>query len=194
MSNDTVIAISRRIAAVLRLPVPHQEHMQVLHYGPRQYYKIHHDWVPEHNTHVCGPRIATFFLYLNAVNSGGGTRFPQLGLETVPAPGRAVLWYDALPTTPPSQDTRTEHEALPVLDGFKWAANKWVHYKDFMTPFMRGTLRSMEKSVGTRGCSNDHAHCTDWASIGECDKNPGYMHGSCKLACGLCTPPHVEEL
>ena len=31
--------------------------------GPQQYYRQHHDWVPEHSSAPCGPRIATFFLY-----------------------------------------------------------------------------------------------------------------------------------
>ena len=29
--------------------------------------------------------------------------------------------------------------------------------------------------------------CCDWAQHGECDKNAGFMDGSCRLACGLCT-------
>ena len=28
--------------------------------------------------------------------------------------------------------------------------------------------------------------CDHWASLGECEKNPTFMHKSCKRACGLC--------
>jgi hypothetical protein len=30
--------------------------------------------------------------------------------------------------------------------------------------------------------------CSDWAAIGECERNAPYMHIQCKVACGLCSP------
>ena len=38
-------------------------------------------------------------------------------------------------------------------------------------------------------CVDDNAACSSWAASGECDKNPGYMHESCKKSCGICTDP-----
>ena len=35
-------------------------------------------------------------------------------------------------------------------------------------------------------CENGHPDCEFWASIGECDVNPGYMWEYCKLSCGTC--------
>ena len=30
-------------------------------------------------------------------------------------------------------------------------------------------------------------HCEYWARIGECSKNPSYMHVNCKLSCHVCS-------
>ena len=35
-------------------------------------------------------------------------------------------------------------------------------------------------------CINEHVHCHDWATIGECEKNPDYMLIACKKACHSC--------
>jgi hypothetical protein len=37
-------------------------------------------------------------------------------------------------------------------------------------------------------CKNENENCEYWATIGECEKNPGYMNSSCAKACGTCTP------
>ena len=38
-------------------------------------------------------------------------------------------------------------------------------------------------------CENNHASCNYWASIGECDVNPGYMLNNCKKGCQVCNQP-----
>lgn len=35
-------------------------------------------------------------------------------------------------------------------------------------------------------CSDAHANCRDWASMGECDKNPAWMLEFCAYSCGSC--------
>jgi prolyl 4-hydroxylase len=35
-------------------------------------------------------------------------------------------------------------------------------------------------------CRNENEYCTYWASVGECDTNPAYMHTTCALACLAC--------
>eukprot|EP00966_Prymnesium_polylepis_P168169 3888319-Prymnesium_polylepis.1 len=32
---------------IVGLPHDHAEHMQLLKYGPGEYYRLHHDWIPE---------------------------------------------------------------------------------------------------------------------------------------------------
>ena len=35
-------------------------------------------------------------------------------------------------------------------------------------------------------CQDQHDKCEMWASLGECDANPPYMHVYCKRSCELC--------
>ncbi|KAI8494649.1 hypothetical protein Bbelb_278750, partial [Branchiostoma belcheri] len=37
-------------------------------------------------------------------------------------------------------------------------------------------------------CTDSNSYCPSWASIGECDNNPGYMLPNCPLSCGVCFP------
>ena len=42
-------------------------------------------------------------------------------------------------------------------------------------------------------CQDEHHKCYDWARIGECDENPGYMLRSCRRSCIQC-PDQAEKL
>ena len=35
-------------------------------------------------------------------------------------------------------------------------------------------------------CKDDNAGCGAWAAGGECNNNPGFMHATCRKACGRC--------
>ena len=37
---------------------------------------------------------------------------------------------------------------------------------------------------------SDHAACASWSQSGECNRNPGFMHASCPMACGRCAALH----
>ncbi|RYH18250.1 2OG-Fe(II) oxygenase [archaeon] len=80
---------------------------------------------------ACGPRILTFFLYLSDVEEGGETSFPNLNIKVKPARGKAILWPSVTNTNLLVQDSRTNHAALPVVKGVKYAANSWIHLYDF---------------------------------------------------------------
>ena len=54
-----------------------------------QFYRRHHDAIPELGKMQCGPRVYTMFLYLSDVEEGGGTKF-DLGF-TDRAEGVAAL-------------------------------------------------------------------------------------------------------
>jgi len=130
--------VTKRIEAVTRVPYTNSEYLQVLHYEPGQYYVSHHDYIPDHNLMPCGPRLYTLFLYLSDVEEGGATKFNHLGFEVQPKKGRAVLWPSVLDADPFAADRRTQHEAMPVARGAKYAANAWIHMYDFKTPFKVG--------------------------------------------------------
>ncbi|WP_421883649.1 2OG-Fe(II) oxygenase [Methylibium sp.] len=122
-----------RIAALLNWPVENGEGLQVLHYRPGAEYKPHYDYFdPEQlGTPAVlkrgGQRVATLVTYLNTPLRGGGTTFPDVGLEITPHKGHTVFFsYDR-----PHPSTRSLHGGAPVLDGEKWVATKWLRVGRF---------------------------------------------------------------
>lgn len=57
--------VIERIMRIVDLPPSYAEHMQLLKYGPGQFYLKHHDWIDQQLHAKCGPRVYTFFLYLS---------------------------------------------------------------------------------------------------------------------------------
>jgi hypothetical protein len=39
--------VIERIMSIVNLPQDYAEHMQLLKYHPGEYYRLHHDWIPE---------------------------------------------------------------------------------------------------------------------------------------------------
>jgi len=125
--------IERRIAALLSWPVRNGEGLQVLRYRPGAQYKAHHDYFdpaqPGTPTILQrgGQRVATIVMYLNTPTRGGGTAFPDVGVEVGPMRGNAVFFsYDR-----PHVVTRSLHAGMPVLEGEKWVATKWLREREF---------------------------------------------------------------
>ena len=112
-------------------------HLQVLKYEIGQFYKTHHDQNSP-TTSAWGPRMYTFFMYLNDGEGGGETHFPRLNITISPKRGRALLWPSVLDDDPKERDFRTEHEAVVVTAGKKYAANYWLHMYDFQLANDRG--------------------------------------------------------
>uniref|UniRef100_A0A7S2EJ16 Fe2OG dioxygenase domain-containing protein n=1 Tax=Ditylum brightwellii TaxID=49249 RepID=A0A7S2EJ16_9STRA len=139
--HPTVREIIQRISKVTGVPEVNFEHIQLLKYEEGQFYKTHHDYISEHRNMPEGVRILTMFFYLNDVEDGGGTRFRKLDdLTFTPRKGMALLWPSVLDENPHSIDQRTSHEAMPVLKGKKYAANLWLHIRDFRSVFDKGCM------------------------------------------------------
>jgi len=137
--------VIHRMVSVTGIDTINYESMQLLKYTKGQYYRIHHDFIDAHVERQPGPRILTFFLYLNDVKEGGSTNFPLLkensgGLKFSPKKGRALLWPSVLNINPNEIDLRTEHEAMEVKEGEKYGANIWIHLRDFQTPNGNGCI------------------------------------------------------
>jgi len=128
-----VTAVEQRIARLVGWPVENGEGLQVLHYRPGAEYKPHYDYFDpkEAGTPTIlkrgGQRVATLVMYLNEPARGGGTTFPDVGLEVAPVRGSAVFFsYDR-----PHPTTRSLHGGAPVLEGEKWVATKWLREREF---------------------------------------------------------------
>lgn len=113
-------AIQRRIARATGTDVRQGEPFAVLHYAPGQEYLPHLDTLPlEPNQ-----RTMTVLLYLNAGYAGGRTHFPTSGLTVAAGLGDAVAFSNVLPDGSP--DPASRHAGLPVQQGVKWMATRWI--------------------------------------------------------------------
>jgi len=126
--------IERRIGALLGWPVENGEGLQVLHYLPGAEYKPHYDYFdPVHPGSATilkrgGQRVGTLLMYLNTPKKGGGTTFPDVGLEVAPIKGNAVFFsYDRAHVA-----TKSLHGGAPVIEGEKWVATKWLREREFV--------------------------------------------------------------
>mmetsp|Transcript_62118 Transcript_62118/g.138387 ORF Transcript_62118/g.138387 Transcript_62118/m.138387 type:complete len:168 (-) Transcript_62118:441-944(-) len=132
--NEAVRRIQWRIGNVTGVTETQSEFLQLLQYETGQYYRTHHDFIPQHLDFPIGPRLLTMFLYLSDVEAGGHTNFNRLNISVTPKPGRAILWPSVHDDDLYRADFRTMHEAAPVTAGRKIAANAWLHLYDFRTP------------------------------------------------------------
>lgn len=131
LENPVVQRISEKIINITGIPLPNHEHFQILKYEKDQFYESHHDYINHHVRRPCGPRVLTFFLYLSDVEEGGGTQFTDLNITIQPKVGRALLWPSVLSDDVLGFEPNTHHEALPVIKGTKYAANSWLHLRNF---------------------------------------------------------------
>jgi len=155
-TDPLVHRVTRRINNLTNTPYDNGEDLQVVRYEPGQFYRRHHDqntavWAPQ------GPRVLTFFMYLNDVPSGGETGFPNIQspageghLIVQPKRGHAILWPSVLDSQPMEADGRTDHEAMPVHEGVKFGANMWIHQFSFKTPSERGCELTYVNTMGRR--------------------------------------------
>jgi prolyl 4-hydroxylase len=136
--NDLIRRIEARISELVEIPVERGEPLQILHYQPGGEYKPHFDYfdpaqpgneaVLKHG----GQRIATLVMYLNDVEAGGSTVFPEVGLDVLPRRGHAV--YFAYTTEEGQLDKRSLHGGSPVSAGEKWIATKWFRQRPYGGP------------------------------------------------------------
>lgn len=129
-----------RLHSLLDIPMGNSEDLQLLRYEPGQFYKVHHDFIDAEQDKIQGGRLLTVFLYLNEVASGGATRFPSLNVTVTPKRGRALIWPSVTDANPNIKDMRTRHEAMVVDDGIKYAANAWIHQRDYQRADEMGCL------------------------------------------------------
>ncbi len=69
-------------------------------------------------------------MYLNDVESGGGTDFQYLNYTASPKRGTALIWPSVMDNMEEKEDW-TWHEALAVEQGIKYGANAWIHLRDY---------------------------------------------------------------
>ncbi|MED3562565.1 2OG-Fe(II) oxygenase [Bacillus xiapuensis] len=124
--NHLIETIENRISELTNFPIENGEGLQVLNYQVGEEYKPHFDYFPPASisTHKGGQRIGTLLIYLNDVPSGGETVFPKAGVSIVPRKGTAVYFHYG--NSKGQVDRMSLHTSIPVLEGEKWVATKWI--------------------------------------------------------------------
>jgi prolyl 4-hydroxylase len=133
--TELITRVEARLAFLARWPVENGEPMQVVRYEPGDEYRAHYDWFdaalpgPRKHLERGGQRVGTFVIYLSEVGQGGGTAFPNVGLEAMPKIGGAVFFANTDRYGVP--DTQTLHAGMPVVRGVKLVANKWLRERAY---------------------------------------------------------------
>ncbi|MER2049091.1 MAG: 2OG-Fe(II) oxygenase [Solibacillus sp.] len=125
--NPLISEIEKRISSLMHLPIEHAEGLQVLHYEPGQEFKAHFDFFGPNHPSSSNNRISTLVVYLNDVEEGGVTTFPNLGIVNVPKKGTAV--YFEYFYNNQKLNELTLHSGEPVIQGEKWVATQWMRKK-----------------------------------------------------------------
>jgi prolyl 4-hydroxylase len=123
--NAFIGMLDQRAAELCNWPIERGESYQVMRYQEGEQYKPHFDFfMPRAEASPPGPggqRVATLLIYLQAPEQGGGTVFPEIGMEIQPTAGSAIFFsYPNL-----FYARNTLHAGLPVIAGEKWIATKW---------------------------------------------------------------------
>ncbi|KAI3907560.1 hypothetical protein MKW98_016204 [Papaver atlanticum] len=142
--NPMVQAIEKRISVFSQVPVENGEPIQVLRYEKNQYFRLHHDYLPDtfNLKQTGGQRIATMVMYLSDQLKGGETYFPMAGTgkcscagkmlkgsSVKPIKGDAVLFWNMGPDG--KEDPNSIHAGYDVLLGEKWSATKWMRQNKY---------------------------------------------------------------
>ena len=123
------IALGHKIDDALGIDRLHAETIQGQRYRKGEEYRHHRDYFREERPHWQkerlrgGQRSWTAMVYLNAVDGGGETEFPNLGLSISPEPGTLITWNNMDQNGRPNVHTR--HAALPVEAGHKYVITQW---------------------------------------------------------------------
>jgi prolyl 4-hydroxylase len=131
LSHDHITTdVAVRISKLANIPLSHAESFQVVHYAISQEYQPHLDtFDPEVNEYRPylengGQRISTAICYLNNVEEGGETIFPNLSKTVKPEKGKIIVFDNCYKNSDkPHLDSL--HGGLPVLRGEKWIVNLW---------------------------------------------------------------------
>ena len=133
-ANDIVHEVSKRFSILVQMPIRNAEQYKLVYYKKGAQYKPHFDsfdyetedgkkyWEPG------GQRMITVIAYLNDVEEGGETGFPELGINIPPKKGDAVVFHNTLTNdtaTHPKINPRSLHGGMPVIKGEKWMVNLW---------------------------------------------------------------------
>ena len=128
--------LDERVADLLGIEPQFGETMQGQRYAPGQQFRAHHDYFHEGERYWAdmeqqgGQRTWTAMVFLNTVEQGGATWFPQAGVRFKPNAGQLVAWNNMNPDGSPNK--LTLHEGMAVVRGTKYIITKWFRERPWV--------------------------------------------------------------
>ncbi|MES2698138.1 MAG: 2OG-Fe(II) oxygenase [Pseudomonadota bacterium] len=123
IEDPAIHALNRRLAKASKTTYEQAEPLLVLRYQHGQEYRPHLDALPG----LENQRITTALVYLNEDYLGGETEFTRLGLKVKGQKGDVLVFRNTQADGSP--DPLSEHAGLPVLNGVKYLASRWIREK-----------------------------------------------------------------
>jgi prolyl 4-hydroxylase len=128
LAEDLIVqAINRCIAAATGTQPGWGEPLNILKYTPGQQYRPHHDGTGSDNVSV---RTLTALIWLNDQFEGGETDFPKIGVRVRGGVGDMLVFRNVRDDG--SFDERMIHAGLPVTEGVKWMASRWIRTENYL--------------------------------------------------------------
>lgn len=128
MAEDLVVqAVNRCIAAATGTQASWGEPLNILKYMPGQQYKPHHDGTGTDNVSV---RVLTALIWLNDQFEGGETDFPKIKVRVRGGVGDMLVFKNIRDNG--AFDERMIHAGLPVTQGVKWMASRWIRTEPYL--------------------------------------------------------------
>jgi len=139
LSHDVVRQVSERVASIVGQPLHYAEQLQVAKYGVGGKFGAHFDTYDL--TTVAGKkfyaeggqRLYTALLYLNTVNAGGETYFPELNLDISPTEGTLIVFENCRKGTNEAHPL-SFHGSRELREGEKWIATLWFRERPQYEP------------------------------------------------------------
>lgn len=132
--------IETRISKLFKIDQNRFEPLTVINYQPGEYFKPHHDFFHENpngkNDYMKygGNRVGTVLIYLNDVDEGGETNFPNLGLSFFCKKGNLIYFnYDYKDQT---LKDKSLHQGVPTVSSEKWITTTWIREGDLQKEYV----------------------------------------------------------
>lgn len=131
-------ALATRISDIVRLPPENCETSKLLRYEGEQLFDLHFDGYNAEGTsrdflQRGGQRLFTTLCYLNDVEAGGETAFPNLKVAVRPKLGRVLVFANTVPGSNTVHED-SAHVGFGPETGIKWVLSMWWREHHFHIP------------------------------------------------------------
>ncbi|MDA7787815.1 2OG-Fe(II) oxygenase [Sphingomonadaceae bacterium] len=133
--SSVVDELNRMFTALSGIDPAFGEPAQGQRYAVGQEFKPHTDYFApggqdyDKFCSIAGQRTWTFMIYLNEVESGGGTRFKSINKTFKPETGALLCWNNR--RADGSVNPFTLHHGMKVRKGLKYVITKWYREKEW---------------------------------------------------------------